>query len=77
MSPVVAVVISVVAGPPRVRAQPPKVYPLRALVVVLDNDSVLRLRESAETRVAASVAGTEAAKVLPSKMMVGVAASAA
>jgi hypothetical protein len=74
VSPVVAVVISFVAAPPRVRAQPPKVYPLRLLVVVLDSDSVESRRESAETLVAVSVAGTEVVKVLPSKTIVGLAA---
>ena len=74
VSPVVAVVISLVATPPRVRPHPPKVYPLRVVVTVLARDSVDNLNESAETRVDASDAGTEAAKVLPSKTIVGLAA---
>jgi hypothetical protein len=75
VSPVVAVVISfVTAAPPWVRLQPPKVYPLRVVTTVRDSDSVETLSESAETRVDASDAGTEVAKVLPSKMMLGLAA---
>ena len=78
MSPVVAVVIVVVdAAPPRVKLHPPKVYPVRVVEVVLARDAVEIDRESAESLVEASVAGTEVAKVLPSKMIVGVAASAA
>ena len=74
VSPVVVVVISFVAAPPRVRLQPPKVYPLRVVVAVRAKDSVETLRESAETRVDDSDAGSEVVKVLPSKMIVGLAA---
>jgi len=74
VSEVVAVVISVVAAPPRVSAQPPKVYPARVVAEVLASDSVETRSESDEMRVELSVAGTEVAKVLPSKTMVGLAA---
>jgi hypothetical protein len=74
VSPVVVVVISLVAAPPRVKAQPPKVYPLRVVTTLLARDSVDSLSEPSETRVALSVTGTEVAKVLPSKTMVGFAA---
>ena len=78
MSPVVAVVIVVVAAaPPGVKLHPPKVYPVRVVEVVLARDAVEIDRESDEALVEASVAVTEVAKVLPSKMIVGVAASAA
>ena len=68
------VVISFVAAPPRIRLQPPKVYPLRVVVTLLARDSVETLKESADTRVDDSDAGTDAAKVLPSKIIVGLAA---
>ena len=74
MSPVVVVVISVVAASPLTRLHPPKVYPARVVVVVLDRDSVETRKESDEMRVEVSVAGTEVAKVLPSKTIVGLAA---
>jgi hypothetical protein len=74
VSPVVVVVISFVAAPPAVRLQPPKVYPLRVVVTLLARDSVETLSESAETRVDDSEAGIDVAKVLPSKIMVGLAA---
>jgi hypothetical protein len=74
VSPVVVVVISVVAASPLTRLHPPKVYPARVVVVVLDRDSVETRKESDETRVEVSVAGTEVAKVLPSKTIVGLAA---
>ena len=62
------------AAPPAVRLQPPKVYPLRLVVTLLASDSVETLSESAERRVDDSDAGTDVAKVLPSKMIVGLAA---
>jgi hypothetical protein len=74
VSPVVVVVISVVAASPRTRLHPPKVYPARVVVVVLESDSVETRKESDEIRVEVSVAGTEVAKVLPSKTIVGLAA---
>jgi hypothetical protein len=74
VSAVVVVVISVVAGPPRVSAQPPKVYPPLVVAEVLDRDSVDTRRESEEIRVELSVAGTDVASVLPSKTIVGLAA---
>jgi hypothetical protein len=74
VSPVVAVVISVVAAPPRVRLQPPKLYPALEVVVLLSRDAVESLREPSETRVAVSVAGVEFPKVLLSKTIVGLAA---
>jgi hypothetical protein len=74
VSPVVAVVISVVAAPPRVRLQPPKLYPALEVVVLLSRDSVESLREPSETRAAVSVAGVELPKVLLSKTIVGLAA---
>ncbi len=74
MSPVVAVVISVVAAPPRVRLQPPKLYPALEVVVLLSRDAVDSLREPSETRPAVSVAGVELPKVLLSKTIVGFAA---
>jgi hypothetical protein len=74
VSAVVVVVISVVAGPPGVSAQPPKVYPVLVVAEVLDSDSVETRKESDDTRVELSVAGTEVAKVLPSKTIVGFAA---
>jgi hypothetical protein len=77
VSDVVAVVISLVAAPPRVNAQPPKVYPVLVVAAVLASDPVETLRESEEIRVELSVAGTEVARVFPSKMMVGVAADVA
>ena len=43
-------------------------------MVVLARDSVESLRESDETRVEASLAGTELARVFPSKTIVGFAA---
>jgi hypothetical protein len=43
-------------------------------VTVRERDEVESLKESAETRVAVSVAGTELASVFPSKTMVGLAA---
>jgi len=64
------VVISFVAAPPRVRLQPPKLYPDRLVVAVLDNESVESLSESPD-RVEDSLGGTDVAKVLPSKTMVG------
>jgi hypothetical protein len=67
-------VISVVAASPLTRLHPPKVYPVRVVVVVLDRDSVETRKESDEIRVEVSVAGTEVAKVLPSKTIVGLAA---
>jgi hypothetical protein len=74
VSPVVAVVISVVAAAPRLRLQPPKLYPVLKVVVLLSRDAVESLREPSETRVAVSVTGVELAKVLPSKTIVGLAA---
>ena len=74
VSEVVAVVISVVAAPPRVSAQPPKVYPALVVAEVLASDSVETRRESEEIRVELSVGGTEVAKVLPSKTIVGLGA---
>jgi hypothetical protein len=74
VSAVVVVVISFVAAPPRVSAQPPKVYPVLVVAEVLDSDSVETRKESEEIRVELSVAGTEVAKVLPSKTIVGLAA---
>jgi hypothetical protein len=74
VSPVVAVVISVVAAAPRLRLQPPKLYPVLKVVVLLSRDAVDSLREPSETRVAVSVTGVELAKVLPSKTIVGFAA---
>ena len=74
VSAVVVVVISLVAAPPRVSAQPPKVYPALVVAEVLASDSVDTRKESEEMRVELSVAGTEVAKVLPSKTMVGLAA---
>jgi hypothetical protein len=71
VSLVVVVVISFVEAPPRVRLQPPNVYPLRVVVTVRARDSVESLRES---RVAVSVAGTEVARVFPSNPIVGLAA---
>jgi hypothetical protein len=67
-------VISVVAASPRTRLHPPKVYPARVVVVVLESDSVETRKESDEIRVEVSLAGTEVAKVLPSKTIVGLAA---
>jgi hypothetical protein len=74
VSDVVDVVISLVAAPPLVRLQPPKEYPVREVETLLASDSVDRRRESAETRVAASEAGTDVASVLPSKIIDGFAA---
>jgi hypothetical protein len=74
VSPVVVVVISLVAASPLVRLHPPKVYPARVVVVVLESDSVETRKESDEIRVEVSLAGTEVAKVLPSKTIVGLAA---
>jgi hypothetical protein len=74
VSPVVVVVISVAAASPRTKLQPPNVYPLRVVTAVRARDSVESLRESAETRVAVSVAGTGVARVFPSKTIVGLAA---
>jgi hypothetical protein len=74
VSPVVAVVISVEAAPPRVRLQPPKAYPALDVVVLLARDSVESLNEPSETRVAVSDAGVELPKVLISKTIVGLAA---
>ena len=68
------VVISVAAASPLARLQPPKVYPLRVVVTVRERDEVESLKESAETRVAVSVASTEVASVFPSKTIVGLAA---
>jgi hypothetical protein len=45
--------------------------------VVLERDSVDTRKESDETRVELSVAGTEVAKVLPSKTIVGLVAEVA
>jgi hypothetical protein len=74
VSTVVVVVISLVAAPPRVRLQPPKVYPLLFVATVLSRDAVETRRESAETRVDDSDAGTDVAKVFPSKTIVGLVA---
>jgi hypothetical protein len=74
VSPVVLVVISFVATPPLLRLQPPNIYPARLVLTVLAKDSVETLSESVETRVAASLTGTEVARVLPSKTIVGFAA---
>ena len=74
VSEVVAVVISLVAAPPRVNAQPPKVYPVLVVAAVLSSDPVETRRESEEIRVELSVAGTEIARVFPSKIMVGLSA---
>ena len=74
VSPVVEVVISVEAAPPRVRLQPPKAYPALEVVVLLARDSVDNLNEPSETRVAASETGVELPKVLISKTIVGLAA---
>jgi hypothetical protein len=71
VSPVVVVVISLVEAPPRVRLHPPKVYPLLVVAAVLSKDAVETRRESAETRVEDSDAGTDMAKVLPLKTIVG------
>jgi hypothetical protein len=71
VSPVVAVVISVEAAPPRVRLQPPKAYPALEVVVLLARDSVDSRNEPSETRVAVSEAGVELPKVLISKTIVG------
>lgn len=77
VSPVVAVVISVVAAPPLVRLQPPKVYPLREVVAVLSRDEVDTRRESEVNRVEDSDAGTVEARVFPSKTIVGLVAGVA
>jgi hypothetical protein len=75
VSLVVLVVIEfVVATPPRVRLQPPNVYPLRDVETLLASDSVESEREPVDTRVEASLAGTDVAKVFPSKTIVGLAA---
>jgi hypothetical protein len=50
------------------------VYPARDVVAILARDAVEIDKESAETLVADSEAGTEVAKVLPSKIIVGLAA---
>ena len=71
VSAVVAVVITLVAAPPRVSAQPPKVYPARVVDTVLASDAVDKVTAPAGWRGAVSVAGKEAARVLPSKIMVG------
>jgi hypothetical protein len=72
VSVVVLVVIEfVVAAPPRVRLQPPNLYPLREVETLLASDSVERESESADTLVEVSVVGTDVARVLPSKTMVG------
>jgi hypothetical protein len=70
VSPVVEVVISLVAPDPRTRLQPPKVYPLLVVVNVLESASVETRRESAEARVAVVVEGTGVPKVFPSKIIV-------
>jgi hypothetical protein len=74
VSAVVVVVISFVAAPPRVSAQPPNVYPALVVAEVLASDSVDNRKESDDIRVELSVAGTEVAKVFPSKTIVGLAA---
>jgi hypothetical protein len=71
VSEVVVVVISLVAAPPRVSAQPPKVYPARVVDRVLASDSVETRRESVVMRSEVPVARTVVAKVFPSKIMVG------
>jgi hypothetical protein len=71
VSEVVLVVISVVAAPPRVSAQPPKEYPALVVDSVLASDSVLTRRESVVMRFEVSVAGTGMPNVLPSKTIVG------
>jgi hypothetical protein len=70
VSPVVAVVISVVAAAPRLRLQPPKLYPVLEVVVLLASDSLESLSESADARNAVSVAGVVSPKVLVSKTIV-------
>ena len=74
VSPVVAVVISFVAASPLLKLQPPKVYPLLVVLAVRDRDAVETLKESADTRVEASLTGTDVASVFPSKTIVGLAA---
>jgi hypothetical protein len=74
VSPVVVVAIEFVAGPPLLRLQPPKVYPARVVEIDLASDSVETISESAETRVDDSEAGTDVARVFPSKTIVGLAA---
>jgi hypothetical protein len=71
VSPVVAVVISFVAGPPRVKLQPPKEYPALDVVVLRARDSVESLSDPSETLVAVSEAGVELPSVLLSKTIVG------
>jgi hypothetical protein len=71
ISEVVVVVIAVVAASPCVRAQPPNVYPVRAVVAVRARDSVDNAKESTETRVADCVAGIVAEIAFPSKTIVG------
>jgi hypothetical protein len=53
------------------------VYTLLVVAAVLASDSVKTRRESEEIRVELSVAGTEVARVFPSKTIVGLAAVAA
>jgi hypothetical protein len=73
VSAVVVVVIAFVAASPTARLQPPKVYPALVVEVVLARDAVESARVS-PTRVAVSVGGKVAAKVLPLKTIVGSAA---
>jgi hypothetical protein len=73
VSAVVAVVMVVVAASPTARLQPPKVYPVLVVEVVLASDPVETARVS-PTRFAVSVGGNVPARVLPLKMMVGSAA---
>ena len=77
VSAVVAVEIVVVTGPPAVKLQPPKVYPVRAVVAVLASDAVERVKAPSGVRAAVSVAGREEERVFPLKMMVGDSASVA
>ena len=72
VSALVPVVMAFVTGPPGVRLQPPKVYPVRVVVAVLESEAVDKVKAPAGSRVAVSVTGTDEKRVFPSKLMVGV-----
>jgi hypothetical protein len=71
VSKLVAVVTAVTAGPPAVSDQPPKLYPVRVVETTWVRASVVRVSESAGALVDVPLAGTELAKTLPLKTMVG------
>jgi hypothetical protein len=74
VSALVDVVSVFVTGPPAVKLQPPKVYPIRVVVAVLESEAVDKVKAPAGSRFAVTVAGREEERVFPSKIMVGVSA---